>query len=151
MLFLNHGLSGIALGLSIDNPAILIPTALASHLVLDAVPHFGFSDVHFESDNGTEFRIPKVFVTGIVDGCIAISLLIVALISFPTRRGHILIGWFVAVSPDLFYLPEVLFKRNISGAFGVFHEWVQWYEREPGIISEIIWFGLVSSYIFSLR
>jgi hypothetical protein len=149
MLFLNHGLTGIALGLSIDDPVILVPSAVASHLVLDATPHFGYHDVSFESKNGTEFRIPKVFFTGLIDGVIAVALLITALSLFPERRTLITIGWFGAVAPDLLYLPEVIAKTSISGKFGAFHEWIQWYEREPGLITEIIWFGLMSTVIVS--
>ena len=144
MLFTNHGLTGVALGLHIDNPALLVPAAVASHLLLDAAPHFGFSDVHFSSQDGTEFRIPKVFITALVDGLCAIGVLIAALGAFPERRGHILIGWISAVVPDLLYIPETLFKLKISGKFGDFHKRIQWYERELGIITELIWLTLMS-------
>lgn len=39
----NHALAGTVIGLSITQPALALPLALASHFVLDSVPHFGIA------------------------------------------------------------------------------------------------------------
>ncbi|MBR7837365.1 hypothetical protein KDL01_29065, partial [Actinospica durhamensis] len=41
MLVTNHVLSGAVLGAAVRNPWVAFPLGFASHLALDAVPHWG--------------------------------------------------------------------------------------------------------------
>ncbi len=132
MLLTNHSLTGVVLGLTVDDPAILVPAAIGSHLILDATPHFGIPKLNF--------RRPKGFIIGSVDFGISLCVLIIAIIAFPGRRGLVALGWLGAVSPDLLYLPEIFLKKRISGKFGDFHSWIQWSETIwPGVLTDAAW------------
>lgn len=136
MLLTNHSLTGVVLGLSIDDPVILVPAAVASHLVLDSTPHFWIREKGLRSLRG--------FVIGSVDFGMSLVVVTTALIIFPGRRWQIALGWFGAVFPDLLYLPEIFLKKRISGKFGDFHKWVQWSETLwPGILTEVVWATLM--------
>jgi hypothetical protein len=136
MLLTNHSLTGIVLGLSIDDPVVLAPVAVASHLVLDSTPHFGLP--------GLSFRSPKGFIIGSIDFGVSLCVLVASLVLFPGRRGLVALGWLGAVSPDLLYLPEIFLKKRVSGKFGDFHHWVQWSETLwPGLLTEVAWASLM--------
>jgi hypothetical protein len=136
MLLTNHSLTGVALGLSIDNPLVLAPTAVASHLVLDSTPHFGIPQLNFRSLKG--------FIIGSVDFGVSLAVVTTALLLFPGRRWQVALGWFGAVFPDLLYLPEIFLKRRISGRFGDLHKWVQWSETIwPGSLTDALWATLM--------
>jgi hypothetical protein len=136
MLLTNHSLTGVALGLTIDNPVVLVPVAVASHLVLDSTPHFGIPQL--------DFRSPKGFIIGSIDFGVSLAVLATALVIFPGRRLQVGLGWLGAVSPDLLYLPEIFFKKCISGKFGDLHKWVQWSESIwPGALTDAAWATLM--------
>src|SRR6185312_15169785 len=40
MRAINHALTGSLIGLIIGEPAIAVPAAVASHFILDAIPHY---------------------------------------------------------------------------------------------------------------
>lgn len=140
MLLTNHTLTGVVLGLTIDNPAVLAPTAVASHLVLDSVPHFGIALKE------PWYRDPKFIVLGSAD--FALSALVAggACIVWPHRIFHILIGVIGAQLPDLTYIPLILFgKKNVSRALPFYPAMlrflarIQWSETPTGFITEVIW------------
>ena len=140
MLLTNHSLTGVVLGLSIDDPYLLAPTAVGSHLVLDSLPHFGIPKLNFRS--------PKGFIIGSIDFFFSLCVLLTALLLFPNRRFLIAVGWFGAVLPDLFYLTEIFLKVRISYKFGDFHSWVQWSETVwPGTLMDLSWAALMISII----
>jgi hypothetical protein len=132
MLLTNHSLTGVVLGLTIDDPVILAPAAVASHLILDSTPHFGIPKLNFRSSKG--------FIIGSIDFGLSLCVLATGLILFPGRRGLVALGWLGAVSPDLLYLPEIFLKKRISGRFGDFHSWIQWSETIwPGALTDAAW------------
>jgi hypothetical protein len=136
MLLTNHSMTGVVLGLSIDDPIILAPAAVVSHLVLDSTPHFGIPKLNFRSLKG--------FIIGSIDFGLSLLVLALALVLFPGRRGLVALGWLGAVSPDLLYLPEIFLKKRISGKFGDFHSWVQWSETIwPGALTDAAWATLM--------
>lgn len=47
MLITNHVLSGAVIGASTPDPLAAFARGFVSHLVLDALPHFGVDDEHF--------------------------------------------------------------------------------------------------------
>src|SRR6266567_2067038 len=103
MLLTNHTLTGVILGLSIDNPVILAPTAVASHLALDMTPHFG----HPAFSGG--FQKTPFLMLGSVDFLLSIGVTISACLIWPGRAGHIIIGVVGADLPDFTYIPVIIF------------------------------------------
>jgi hypothetical protein len=147
MLLTNHVLTGSLLGLVIDNEYVLAPTAVASHLAMDMMPHFGF--LPSVSTHG-DLSSPLVKLWGALDFAAACVVLAAACYARPERAGHILVGAVGAALPDLTYLPEVVFGKRIYGLvpwlqrliYGPLKA-IQWYEKPPGLITETAWAGLM--------
>lgn len=131
MFFTNHALTGVLLGLTIENEFVLAPVAVSSHFLLDMMPHFGYDETNLSS---------RVWViTGVIDGVIGITLVAGACFVWPERVGHILLGAFFAVLPDLLYIPEVLMRRDFTGWLGRFHARIQWGEYPRGWVVDAAW------------
>ena len=142
MLLTNHVLTGIFLGLSIDEEVVLFPTAVASHLAMDMVPHFGFP----QGSNNHGFRSRPFLIVGSLDFLASIVVLGAFCIALPQRSGHMIIGAFGAALPDLTYIPEIIFgkriyhfvpwlERLIYGFLGP----IQRYESPLGTVVEVLW------------
>lgn len=129
MLLTNHALTGALLGLSIENEAILMPTALASHFVLDVFPHVGGTNL--------SFKRPAGFIIGSIDLTTATLVTIVIALAAPDRAVRVFIGSFFACLPDFFHIPEILTGKRIDGAIGRFHIWIQWGESPFGLTVDI--------------
>jgi hypothetical protein len=147
MLLTNHTLTGVFLGLSIDNPVALAPTAVASHLVLDAVPHFGASIIRGDGDK----RRLGFLILGSIDFALSVGVTVAACVLWPWRAGNIIIGALGADLPDLTYIPIILFRRGPVFKLLPFYEpmqrffsFIQWYEKPPGAITEVLWFALMA-------
>ncbi len=149
MLLTNHTLTGIVLGLTIDQPALLAPTAVASHLALDLTPHFWFDHPSKRPplsvrQQGT-YRDPRFLVVGSIDFAISWGLTIAACIARPDRALHVVLGVVSAQLPDLIYIPPMLFGRHrtkrIPGyeAMLRFSTMLQWSESPAGIVTELVW------------
>lgn len=130
MLLTNHTLTGVALGLTIDDVAVLAPTAVASHYVLDSVPHFGSKRLSFDKPAGRIFA----FFDCLVASCVAIS----AVIIWPHRFGHLFVGIFGAALPDLHYVPYYVLKKRFWTPLINFHHLIQT-ERLWLLPVEIVW------------
>ena len=52
----NHALTGTAVALTISNPFIALPVALASHFICDAIPHFGLSSYEDRTERKNLFH-----------------------------------------------------------------------------------------------
>lgn len=145
MLLTNHTLTGIVLGLTIDNPVALGPAAVASHLLLDMTPHFWFRKT--PHDRG--FREPKFLVFGTLDFIVSLTLVAAICILRPDRTINIIIGAVGAALPDLTYIPIIVFgQRLIYKIPGyrtmiAFLSHIQWYEKPLGLITEVIWASLM--------
>lgn len=142
MLLTNHALTGVVLGLSIENEVVLVPVAFASHFVLDATPHFGGSQINFKS--------PRWLLLGAVDFTMACSVVVVACLVWPRRIPHVLLGAFFACLPDLFYIPEIMFGWKLDGALRKFHSGIQWSETTWGLITEGVWASLMLILLHAL-
>ena len=151
MLLTNHTLTGILLGLSLDNPVVLAPTAIASHLALDMTPHFG----HPAFAGG--FRKTPFLLLGSLDFALSIGVTAAACLIWPTRAGHILIGVAGADLPDFTYIPVIIFgRRKIEHWFGFYRPMlnflakIQWFEKPSGAVTEIVWALLMLSLLHSM-
>ena len=153
MLLTNHVLTGTFLGLSIDNPAILFPAGVASHLAMDMVPHFGFTYSIF-ADGRKGFQDLGFIIVGGLDFAVATSVVIGFCLARPDRAGHILIGALGAALPDLTYIPAIIFgervyrwfpwlKRLIFGFLAP----IQWFEKPIGLMTEVVWLALITTLL----
>ncbi len=146
MLLTNHVLTGIVLGLTIDNPVLLAPTAVASHLVLDMTPHFGLPGTKPDHPN---FRTRSFIVLGALDFTASIIVVAAACIIWPQRALNILVGTVGAALPDLTYIPLVVFGKLVYKLMPWYRTMIsflariQWYEKPPGLITEVVWASLM--------
>lgn len=114
MLETPHVVVGAAIAIKVGNPALALPLALASHFVLDKVPHWN-PHLYTETQKlGKPSR--NSTIVGVVD--IALSLvsgLWIASIYLPDYQkvGVILAGSLLAVLPDVVKYPYYYLKvRN---------------------------------------
>lgn len=137
----NHVLAGALIGVVIKEPALALPAALASHFLLDALPHFGFKNW---SERIKYKKLMKTIL--LIDGI----LLLLAI----TQLIHLNPNWIVfacaalAVSPDLvwiyrYIIPERFGSKEPSrGNFITrFHAGIQIGEFRYGFIIEYITFA----------
>ena len=91
MLITNHVLCGAAIGAAVGRPAAALPLGVASHFVLDAIPHWGgwMSEQHF-------LRV------AVADGLTGLGAMAAAYALAPRgRRAAVLAGMVGAALPDL--------------------------------------------------
>ncbi|HEY6736891.1 MAG TPA: hypothetical protein VI322_04215 [Candidatus Saccharimonadia bacterium] len=140
MLLTNHTLTGVVLGLTIDNPVVLAPVAVASHLALDVTPHFG---IRLRED---WYHDRRFIIFGTVDVACSTAVTVAACLIWPQRAVNILVGVIGADLPDFTYIPLVLFGKARMERWLPFYRpminflsQIQWYERPPGLITEVVW------------
>jgi len=94
MLVLPHVATGAALGALIGDPFIVIPAAIASHFILDAIPHWQETMAPYTPTWKTYTRIP-------LDIGLAVGLVIYAISLQPDLMPAIVLGAIFASAPDL--------------------------------------------------
>jgi len=142
----NHALTGAVIGMVVSNPWIAVPTALVSHFVCDAIPHFGM---------GKEFIRTKAFRNFLIfDAALCIVLVLFLGMVQPAYWMLAAVCAFVATSPDLLWIP--LYKKSLQGkgyTFTGFYKFaadIQWFERPIGGIVELLWFFAATFIVISL-
>jgi hypothetical protein len=131
MMGFNHALVGGLIGTVLPLP-VAIPVALASHFILDSLPHYGipnnFRDIP---------RFWKVLFT--VD-----ALATLALIWVPLSRQHygVLACGFAAVVPDFVWVAQVVKTKSFTLSrhenwFTRWHAKIQHFERPWGVYIEL--------------
>ncbi|MBI2007207.1 MAG: hypothetical protein HYS83_00660 [Candidatus Blackburnbacteria bacterium] len=139
MIELPHTIVGAAIAVKVGNPALALPLALASHFVLDPIPHWNPHLYTELKKDGRVSKNSKLFMVGDVLLSLAAGLFI-AFQMLPNIALFItvILGAFVAVFPDVIKAPFYLFgvknpllvryvnaERSIQGetnipAFGLF-------------------------------
>ena len=116
MLLTNHVLSGALIGALARRPLPAFAAGVASHFVLDAVPHWG--------EWGSQRRFLRVAVAdGLVSLAVASAL---AAASPSARRSAVLAGMAGAALPDLDKPVKLWFGRSpFPRAFDRFHMGIQ--------------------------
>ncbi len=110
----SHVVVGAAIATAIPNPIISIPLALASHFVLDKVPHW---NPHLNTELKKYGKVTKNS-TRIVIADVLLSLILgfyIASLALPdtAHATTILLACFVSVLPDLVEVPYFFFNwRN---------------------------------------
>ncbi|HEV2640551.1 MAG TPA: hypothetical protein VGX23_35820 [Actinocrinis sp.] len=98
MLVTNHVLSGAVIGALARSPLLAFPLGFASHLVLDAAPHWG----QLESRK-------KFLQVAVADGLTGLAVMAAATAAAePRRRAAVVAGMVGAALPDL-NKPALLF------------------------------------------
>jgi hypothetical protein len=116
MLVTNHVLSGAAIGAVVRRPVPAFVLGVASHFVLDAVPHWG----RFGGGRG----LLKVAVP---DGLTGLAVMgVMTAIAPPDRQAAVLAGMAGAAFPDLDKPSTVFFGRSFfPRAWDHFHMAIQ--------------------------
>jgi uncharacterized membrane protein len=127
MLAINHTLVGAAIGSETNNIPVVVGLAVASHFVLDALPHI---DQGLEKDGNEIFKFNTKYLLASID--VAVSLVLVALILAlrPSLNWiPIVVGAISGLSVDLVFnvpLWENFMKRApILQSIYRFHEAIQ--------------------------
>ena len=150
MTGLNHAVTGATVAAAINRPILALPAALASHFLVDMIPHWNYK-VH----GGVKGRI-KVMT---VDLFLSLSLLVVLALTVNAQPWIVFAGGILAISPDIMWLEFFLTgrpsikgnPRRLINKVRQFHMWIQWSETSWGIIVEAIWFVLMLSLIYQLN
>jgi len=116
MLVTNHVLSGALIGGVVRRPEAAFATGVASHFVLDAIPHWG--------DWGSRHRFLRVAVPDGLTGLAVIGVLAAA--TPPPRRLSVLAGMAGAALPDIDKPSRLWFGRSpFPSAVDHFHGVIQ--------------------------
>jgi hypothetical protein len=94
MLVLPHVATGAALGALIGDPLIVVPAAIASHFILDVVPHWQETMAPYHPTWKTYTRIP-------LDIGLAIGFVTYAVSLQPSLMPAIVLGAIFASIPDI--------------------------------------------------
>lgn len=129
MVLTPHLLAGSLIGAKTHNLGLIIALGLLSHLILDRIPHWDYSNPGISNfkDNGNFKKLIIDTLKIVVDG--AIGLMIIFLVSMQikdlTRKENIIFmitGIFFATLPDiLLFFSFVIFPSKIAERIINFH------------------------------
>jgi hypothetical protein len=140
MQALNHTVFGTLIAVTIKDPAAAIPLALASHFVLDSIPHYG--------NDPKSPRFTRPYYTKVVlDFIASVAILLFFLSLHPSHPMLVIICAILAVAPDFLWpLALVVKHKGPLWAFFQFHKNIQT-ESRSGIFVELVWFILTSTLV----
>lgn len=149
----NHVLTGMLIGTAattaVANPLLALllalPMALASHFVLDALPHYSDEYVGY-----TDFKFKLILLA---DAYIASMCLLLVYMLGPAHMWTILFSGVIAASPDLMWLPDFIAALRhqptpVYGKIRQFHHKIQWWAKPKGVIVEAVWFVAAFMLLF---
>jgi small-conductance mechanosensitive channel len=139
MRAINHALTGAFIGLAVAEPVVAIPAAIASHFVLDAIPHHG------SQKNNLKVLRSKTFRSTLYADALLCALLVIVL------AGQRPFSWFLgAICAFLAAAPDFVWYKRYKRANdhktwrpGWFERWasdIQWFQRPIGWLVEVAWF-----------
>ena len=141
MIGLNHTLTGAVLGLSLQQPLLVAPLALASHFVLDILPHFDHEAYRYGSR--------WFWLIMVSDGIASVFALTMVLLVSPQFAAPILTGAGFAVLPDL-SLAYYYTRRRPQYWFFKYHLQIQWFERPAGALVEGAYLVFISTVLVTI-
>ena len=112
----------MAIGALLVNPVLVIPAAIASHFLLDRVPHW-------QETLAPYIPTRKTYIRASLDICLAVGLTILATRWQPEHTAAIWIGAFFANLPD-FDSVVVLVPKLKQGIIRRFWDWHCKIQRE---------------------
>ena len=134
----NHALTGAIIGLTVQSMWLVLPVALLSHFICDAIPHYSDHRIRVGSRQFKHYLV--------VD---ALGATTVAMYLFALRPE----AWFVAcwaaffaTSPDLMWAQSFFRSQKQdkdapmpSHALARFHHRIQWFAKPIGAAVEYVW------------
>lgn len=141
-------MAGAVVATAVHNPLLVFPAVIASHFVIDVLPHFGVhEDAPAERNKHPLFR----YVISIdILLTICLLLLLPSILRGAVSWWVLVTGMFLAWAPDLVWVRE-FFKilktktdherRHWSTRL---HQKIQWFEKPLGLVTEIVWFGAMA-------
>lgn len=137
----NHAITAANLALVFKSWWVL-PFALISHFILDALPHYGEPGLE---DRHVHFKVVAVF-----DLLFFVITFIVVLLTAGEYFWLIIASGFIAILPDSvwfyrYYLELKFGRLPKMNKLTHFHAWIQWGERPLGWIFEIFWYIIMLS------
>jgi hypothetical protein len=134
MLTTPHAAAGIAIGALVGNPYIVVPAALASHFVLDAVPHWQETLAPYTPTRKTYVRVP-------LDIALAVGITVLATRWQPHYMLAIWLGAVFANVPDLDTV-VILIPKLKRGLVRKYWDWHCGIQRETaslwGIVPQLV-------------
>lgn len=127
--------------MAVQQPILAVPLAVVSHFLVDALPHFSSKRLPTSS---RAFLYYLATDAGIC-GAIVLTLAILQ----PQFWLLACICAFAAASPDFMWAKEFLAAQNgqklksRTNLVMKLHSKVQWYQKEPGLVIELAWAGLM--------
>lgn len=116
MLVAPHASAGVAIGVLVANPILAIPAAIASHFILDSVPHWQETLAPYQPTYKTYIRIP-------IDIGLAATITAIGVTIQPAHATSIILGALFATAADLdvilITLPKL--KRGILKLYWNWH------------------------------
>jgi hypothetical protein len=95
MLATNHVLAGASVGAVVGDPLVAVVVGVASHILMDAIPHWG-GNQREPLDHNTFLRVARI------DGFTLLAVFaLLAIVAAPDIRWAVLAGAFGALAPDL--------------------------------------------------
>ena len=132
----NHLMTGAVIALAVNQPIVAAPLSLASHYVLDALPHFGFKTPGYEyslHQRSTWIVVPvSAFLTAMLS------------VIFVYEHGFAVTGVaLISLLPDVEGVFEYFHRRRnqpvprVLEAHQNFHAKIQHFERPWGFFTEV--------------
>lgn len=122
MLITNHVLAGAAVGALFRRPAVALGAGIASHLLMDSIPHWGLPP----GDPGSADRQKRFLRVARPDGLIGLAAMTALAAASGGRRRAVLAGMVGAALPDIDKPAQHFFGRNpVPGPLQRFHDRIQ--------------------------
>lgn len=134
----NHGLSGAVIAIVLQKyPTVAIAIAPFSHILLDAIPHFGMPE--------SELRTKRFFRRLGLDAALAVASTLYIAWSWPHIALLVVACAFLAASPDLMWIYYQYAGRKYKSKHLIpkFHSWIQWSQSNHGFIVEAVVFSIL--------
>jgi hypothetical protein len=122
MLVSPHLATGAALGTLVGHPILVIPFAIASHFILDSIPHWQETLPPYKPTRKTWIRIP-------IDVVIGLLVILLAVQAHPQHAMAIWVGAAFASGPDIDVL-LILYPRFKRGVIEKYWDWHCAIQRE---------------------
>lgn len=140
----NHVLTGATIAVAAQDPWVVVPAALASHFVLDAIPHFGVYSHDAKLRNQSLLFRYVVLMDVLITAALLIFLPLV--LSPFMHWWVVLLGMVFAFLPDAVWVKSYI-RDEVKDRYQVAKHWVtimhkriQLFEKPIGIVVELVWF-----------
>lgn len=142
-----HVFVGAAIATKIANPALSIPLALASHFILDQVPHWNPHTFTETMKNGGPKKNTLIAI-GVDIAVSAVVLLYFTSSAMPDTNlaFNIFACSIASILPDISKYPYFLIKKTRKG---LYDKWVR-FERSLQVETDNVLWGLLTQFAVSL-